>query len=129
MRLLLVSAIGALAACAAAPAEPAPTDLRPLVQVTNVRAAQVDSLIVISVEATAPSPGFTHLTLLPVTYIQAPPDGIYDFTAVGKAPTGIVPLHTQPVVFRYRWRGVGPQVRGVRVHARDSVIEVKLGAR
>ena len=132
MRLIALAAAAlALNACAPAWTYPAPAaaDLKPLTEVKEVAAAQVDDYMVITVDAVAPTPGYTDLSLRPVQYIQKPPDGMYDFTAVGKPPGGIVPFHTQPVRFKYRWRGVAADVKGVRVHAGDSVVEARLSGR
>lgn len=131
MRPIVFAAAALLSACAPAWTNPPPPDsaLRPLVEVKEVSAAQTDDYMVITVDAVAPTPGFTDLSLRPVQYIQKPPDGMYDFTAVGKPPDGIVPQHTQPVQFKYRWHGVGADVKGVRVHAGDSAVEAKLQGR
>jgi hypothetical protein len=128
MRLVLLSAATlALSACAFDPPQAAtPGKVRPLTQVDAVSVKLAGTTATISVKAMAPTPGYTRLTLRPVAYIQAPPDGIYDFNAVGTAPTGIVPFHTQPVEFTYRWSHVGANVRGVRVHAGDSAVEARL---
>jgi hypothetical protein len=131
MRPIALAAALAVSACAPAWTYPAPPvgELKPLTEVKAVAAAQADDYMVITVDAVAPTPGYTDLSLRPVNYIQRPPDGIYDFTAVGKPPGGIVAQHTEPVHFRYRWHGVGADVKGVRVHAGDSVIEAKLTGR
>jgi hypothetical protein len=131
MRTIAVTAVLAMTGCAPAWTYPAPpiATLTPLTEVTAVAAAQVDDYIVVTVDAVAPTPGYTDLSLRPVNYIQRPPDGMYDFTAVGKPPVGIAPQHTEPVHFTYRWHGVGADVKGVRVHAGNSEIEVKLTGR
>lgn len=131
LRLTALTAVTALAACAPAWTYPEPpmAELKPLTEVKEVAAAQVDDYMVITVDAVAPTPGYTDLSLRPFNYIQAPPDGIYDFTAVGKPPGGVVAMHTQPVRYKYRWRGLGPNVRGVRVHAGDSAVEAVVKGR
>src|SRR4051812_13772632 len=92
MRTLIIAIAALITSCAAAPAAAPSPDLRPLTQIINVRIAQADDLIDIYVDAIAPTPGYSELTLRPVNYIQRPPDGMYDFTAVGKPPSGIVPM-------------------------------------
>ena len=120
MRLLmLIGTTAALAACASDPPAQAKAQ-KPLYQVDAVSISVSGTTATVNVKAMAPTPGYTDLTLRPVQYIQAPPDGIYDFTAVGTAPTGVVPFHTQPVEFTYRWTDVGPRVNGIRVHAGES---------
>jgi hypothetical protein len=131
MRLMmLVGLAAALSACASdPPAGQARGAVKPLYQVDTVQVRMEGTTAVIDVKATAPTPGYTGLTLRPVQYIQAPSDGVYDFTAVGTAPTGVAPFHTQPVAFTYRWRHVGANVRGVRVHAGESAVEARLPGR
>ena len=131
MRLMMLIGLAAtLTACASdPPAADAKGAVKPLYQVDAVSVAMSGTTAIVSVKAMAPTPGYTGLTLRPVQYIQAPPDGVYDFTAVGTAPTGVVPFHTQPVEFTYRWRQVGGNVRGVRVHAGESTVEARLPKR
>jgi hypothetical protein len=131
MRLvLLIGMAAALTACASGPppAQAAGAQ-KPLTQVDAVDVRVEGTTAVVSVKAIAPTPGYTSLTLRPVQYIQAPPDGIYDFTAVGTAPSGIVPFHTVPVQFSYRWSHVGSNVKGVRVHAGDSAVMARIAGR
>ncbi len=126
-RLMLIGLTAALGACASDP-PPAQAEgaVKPLYQVDAVDIRMQGTTAIVSVKAMAPTPGYTNLTLRPVQYIQAPPDGVYDFTAVGKAPTGIVPFHTQPVEFTYRWTNVAPNVKGIRVHAGESAVTARL---
>src|SRR3954469_3282818 len=93
-----------LAACASQAPQAAPNrEMKPLAQVDAVQVRMMGRTAVIRVSGMAPTPGYRGWTLRQVQYIQAPPDGVYDFTAVGVAPGGIVPFHTQPVQFTYRW--------------------------
>jgi hypothetical protein len=128
MRLTMLIGLSALlTACASEPpAAEAKGGQKPLYQVDAVELRMEGTTAVVSVKAMAPTPGYTGLTLRPVQYIQAPPDGVYDFTAVGTAPTGVVPFHTQPVEFTYRWNNVGKTVKGIRVHAAQSAVSAPI---
>ena len=118
-----------LSACALAPAPPGSSPPRQLAEIRSVRLAATmePRSLTIFVEALAPTPGYTDFTLKPVTYIQRPPDGIYDVTALGTPPDGLAPQHLDRVEFTYRWTGFPADLRGVRVHANGNAIEARLG--
>ena len=63
--------------------------------------------LTIFVEALAPTPGYTDFTIKPVTYIQRPPDGIYDVTSELSLTVNQVTLRGNPkdreaVVLEYK---------------------------
>lgn len=76
----------------------------------------------VSVFGTTPSPGWTNPQLIPYTYVQALPDGIYDFDFVATPPTGIVANVLSPIRLRADLPGAG--VNGIRVHASLNFKEV-----
>jgi hypothetical protein len=121
----------AIPACALAPAPKGSGSEHQLAEIRSVRvAATLQPLnLVIDVDAMAPTPGFTALSLRPVTYIQRPPDGIYDVTAVGAPPDANVPAVLDRVRFTYRWTGFPEDLRGVRVHASGNAIVAMLPGR
>lgn len=69
----------------------------------------------ITVFGTVPTPGWTNPQLVPYTYIQAPPDGIYDFDFVASPPKDIVAQVVSPIRVRTEFFAEG--VKGIRVHA------------
>jgi hypothetical protein len=73
------------------------------------------------VDAVAPTPGFTGIRLRPFQYIQAPPDGIYDYGVVGAPPAANVPPVTAPVRITETWP-LDAGLKGIRVHAQQSRI-------
>jgi hypothetical protein len=126
----MLAAASLLGACASDPPDEAATgEIHMLAQVDAVGVTLSGATATITVKGMAPTPGYTHLTLRPVNYIAAPQDGIYDFTAVGTRPTGVVPFHTEPVTFTYRWTKVGADAKGVRIHANDSAVEARIAGR
>ena len=131
MRLFAFAVVLSVSACASAPAPRGPAGEQPLAEIRSVRvAATLEPLnLIIDVDAMAPTPGFTQVTLRPVTYIQRPPDGIYDVTAVGAPPEAIVPAVLDRVRFTYRWTGFPADLRGVRVHSSGNAIEAMLPGR
>lgn len=101
---------------------------RQLAEITSVTVAKTSpNSITVTVKAMAPTPGYSHFRLKPVTYIQAPPDGIYDLTAVGVPPGGIVAQVLSPVSFTYAWQTYPGELKGVRVHALSNSATAKLG--
>ena len=139
MRLTTLALAALITACARpshtgpdAPREaPSALDARPLAEVLAVELATMESSppgLSIRVRATAPTPGYTGLTLRPVNYIQAPPDGIYDFTAVGRPPAGMVAQVLSPVQFTYTWPAYPSDLKGVRVHAGSGAVTALLPA-
>jgi hypothetical protein len=132
LRLALIAAF-ALAACQtdAAPrtsrGRPPGAPERQLAQITAVEVRkQSPQSVSVTVKAMAPTPGYTNLSLRPVTYIQRPPDGIYDLTAVGTPPSGIVAQVLTPVEFRYVWQTYPGEMKGVRVHATGGAMVAML---
>lgn len=126
----------ALAACqaptqAAEPARGRPPGSveRQLAEITSVRVVKTSpNTVTVTVKAVAPTPGYSHFSLRPVTYIQAPPDGMYDLTAVGTPPGGIVAQVLTPVALTYAWQTYPGELKGVRVHATGGAVEARLAA-
>jgi hypothetical protein len=66
---------------------------------------------------TVASAGWTNPQLLPRTYIQAPPDDIYDFDFVADPPAGIVAQVVTPIAATYVWPSLPSGLKGVRIHS------------
>lgn len=117
--------------CAAQPVEPAPPGVeRELAEVRSVELRILQSSpprLSITVRGVAPTPGYTHLRLRPFQYIQAPPDGIYDYGLVGTPPTGVVPAVTAPVRLT-ETLPFSSNLKGVRIHAQDSSVTAMIAA-
>lgn len=140
MRTLAALTVLVLAGCQT-PAPGAPTATaepaaeRPLANVTSVELTiapaqpRGSSKLIIRVAGVAPSAGWSNIRLRPVNYIQAPPDGVYDFTLVGAPPEGMAAQVLTPVTAEYDWGGFPIGLRGVRVHGRDSSVTRLLSER
>jgi hypothetical protein len=78
-----------------------------------------------TVYGTVPSTGWLQPYLAPYTYVQAPPDGIYEFDFVAFPPQG----GTAKVITPIRATLVWPQgALGIRVYASTNVQESLLDA-
>ena len=117
--------IGACAGEAPAPPQGSPTGAeRELAEVRKVELMVLPGnpqRLSVTVDAVAPTPGFTGIRLRPFQYIQAPPDGIYDYGLVGMPPAANVPPVTAPVRITETWP-LDAGLKGVRVHAQESRI-------
>lgn len=115
--------------CAALAVEPAPPGVeRELAEVRGVELRVLQSSpprLSIIVRGVAPTPGYTKLRLRPFQYIQAPPDGVYDYSLVGTPPTGIVPAVTAPVRLT-ETLPYSSNLKGVRVHAQSSSVTARI---
>ena len=78
----------------------------------------------ITVRGTVPSAGWTDPQLTPYTYVQTPPDGVYDFDFVATPPKGVVTQVMTPIRLRVVLPGAG--INGIRVHAAQNSKEVIL---
>jgi hypothetical protein len=73
-----------------------------------------------TVDGTVPSTGWVQPRLAPYTYVQAPPDGIYEFDFVAFPPQGGAGRVMTPIRATVTWpKGA----RGIRVYASTNVRE------
>ncbi|WP_404789131.1 hypothetical protein [Altericista sp. CCNU0014] len=71
----------------------------------------------ISASGTVPTGGWSHPQLVPFTYIQAPPDGIYDFDFVAEPPDGSATQAITPIAAEFLWENLPQGLKGIRIHA------------
>ncbi|NJK50696.1 hypothetical protein HC931_23555 [Candidatus Gracilibacteria bacterium] len=64
----------------------------------------------------APTSGWSNPQLVPYTYVQAPPDGIYDFDFVATPPQDDVAEVITPIRAQYIWPIFPEELSGVRIH-------------
>jgi hypothetical protein len=72
------------------------------------------------------SSGWTDPELVPLVYVQPPPDGIYEFEFVAKPPTGISQPVITPIDADYSWHDFPSDLLGVRVIAQTNSKEASL---
>jgi hypothetical protein len=76
----------------------------------------------------APTSGWSNPQLVPYTYVQAPPDGIYDFDFVATPPQDIVAEVITPIRAQYIWPIFPQELSGVRIHTSTNSQVVLLNA-
>ena len=102
---------------------PAPQKAVMRVRVASVMVIKTPHTVQVCARGTVPTGGWTNAQLRPVIYIQAPPNGIYDFDFVATPPTGIVPQVITPIKAMRMWTPAPAGLHGVRVKsAGNSVV-------
>jgi hypothetical protein len=91
--------------------------------IETVREAGAAPQVQSTVYGTVPSTGWVQPRLAPYTYVQAPPDGIYEFDFVAFPPQGAAAKMMTPIRATVVWP---PGARGVRVYASTNVQESML---
>lgn len=104
-------------------ASPEPVDLLFSVETVSGRLQEPEALI--SVRGTANSGGWSSPTLKAVQYIQAPPDGIYDFSLVAQKPSGMATMVMTPIEVKDFQLTAGSDMKGVRVLAQENSITLR----
>ena len=79
----------------------------------------------ITAHGVVPTSGWSQPELVAYVYIQAPPDGIYDFSFVAVQPSGPVLQVLQPISVT-QLIDCPPELRGVRIHAARDTVEALL---
>ncbi len=74
------------------------------------------------------STGWTNAQLIPYVYIQAPPDGIYDFDFVAEPPDEVAAQAISAIEASYLWDAFPEGLKGVRIHASTNSLEKLLGS-
>lgn len=100
--------------------------MQKILEVTEVRLAVLESFppkLRIRTSGTVPSGGWNRPQLIPYVYIQAPPDGIYDFDFVAEPPDAPAIAAVSPIEVSYVWDAFPEGCKGVRIHASTNSIE------
>lgn len=79
------------------------------------------SQLQIIARGTVPSAGWTNPQLIPVAYVQAPPDCIYDFEFMATPPKGAAAQVITPIFVKQRFPA--QQLRGVRVNGVVALLD------
>jgi hypothetical protein len=88
--------------------------------IETVREEGVARQVRSTVYGTVPSTGWVQPRLAPYTYVQAPPDGIYEFDFVAFPPQGGAAKMMTPIRTTVVWP---PGARGIRVYASTNAQE------
>lgn len=84
-------------------------------------------ILAIYAKGTVPTTGYKNGQLFPWIYIQAPPDGIWDFDFVADQPDGPQADVICPIDAQYYWHSFPKDMKGVRIHASLNKMEALLG--
>lgn len=94
-----------------------------ILEVAEIALAVLESFppkLSITASGTVPTGGWSNPKLDPYIYIQAPPDGIYDFDFVADPPEGAATQVISPIEAVYIRGNLTPDVKGVRIHASQN---------
>jgi len=104
-------------------------------KVYNVKSVSLATLrsnppkLSISAKGSVPSGGWSDAILIPYTYIQAPPDGIYDFDFVAAPPNGPATQAFADIEANLTLETIADELKGVRVHAsQNNVVSLLNGS-
>ena len=99
------------------------TDMEKILEVTEIALAVLESFpprLRVTASGTVPTGGWSNSKLDPYIYIQAPPDGIYDFDFVADPPEGVATQVISPIEAVYIRENLTQDVKGVRIHASQN---------
>ena len=94
-----------------------------ILEVAEIELAVLESFppkLRITASGTVPTGGWSNPKLDPYIYIQAPPNGIYDFNFVADPPEGVATQVITPIEAVYTWEHFPEGVKGIRVHASQN---------
>ncbi|HED35478.1 MAG TPA: hypothetical protein ENJ08_14880 [Gammaproteobacteria bacterium] len=73
-------------------------------------------------QGSVPSGGWSDPHLIPYIYIQAPPDGIYDFDFIATPPDGLATQAFADIEVSHTLESIDNGLKGIRVHASQNSI-------
>lgn len=106
-----------------------PQPMQKILEITDLHVSILESFppqIRVTAFGTVPTGGWTNPQLVPYTYVQAPPDGIYDFDFVATPPTEPATQVISPI--RVRMTVTDQNIKGIRAHASLNSKEVLVNA-
>jgi hypothetical protein len=93
---------------------------KPVSKVLKVDVERNGGALLIKAVGQVPTGGYTAPTLMRVTYVKQPDDGIQDYQFTATPPAGPATQVLSKVVATDKWDGAGEWVKGVRVHGADG---------
>ena len=94
-----------------------------ILEVAEIELAVLESFppkLRITASGTVPTGGWSNPKLDPYIYIQAPPNGIYDFNFVADPPEGVATQVISPIEAIFIMENFTSDVKGVRIHASQN---------
>ena len=94
-----------------------------ILEVAEIELAVLESFppkLRITASGTVPTGGWSNPKLDPYIYIQAPPNGIYDFNFVADPPEGVATQVISPIEAIFIMENLTSDVKGVRIHASQN---------
>ena len=77
--------------------------------------------LLIEVEGSTSTTGYTHPKLEPRIYVMPPLDGIWEFDFYADVPTGIVGQMITPISTHYEWdKYPAKEVKGIKVYSQTN---------
>jgi hypothetical protein len=102
-----------------------------ILEVTDVRLSVLKSFppqLQIAASGTVSTSGWSNPQLVPFNYVQAPPDGIYDFEFVATPPQDVTAQVITAIAANYIWKTFPQELVGVRIHSSTNSKAVRLNA-
>ncbi len=127
--LLIVVALIAIAAMSGCATSEPSAEPRRVMEVTEVKLAVLESQppqLQITAIGNVPTAGWKDARLRPYTYVQPPPDGIYDYDFVAVPPDGPAATVITPVNATLRVSPMPEGIKGVRIHAQRNNMVARL---
>jgi hypothetical protein len=99
-----------------------------ILEVQDISVILDGNLPVLSIKASGnvTSSGWKNPELVPHSFEQPPPDGIYDFDLVAEPPSGIDLPVVMPIETEYKLKQIPNNLKGIRVHTSTNVKEAKI---
>jgi hypothetical protein len=107
--------------------EAMPEPMQKILEITELNVSILESFppqLKVLAKGTVPTTGWSNPQLIPYVYVQAPPDGIYDFDFVATPPKDIAAQVISPIRVSATLPGQG--VKGIRIHASTNFKEFLL---
>jgi hypothetical protein len=109
-------------------AEEKPVEPATIKKVVSAKLEVTKETLTVTAVGEVPTGGYTAPTLIRVTYIKQPDDGIQDYTLRAVPPDGVAAQVISQVTASDKWPAVPKWVKGVRIHgAGDGVLVKMLG--
>jgi hypothetical protein len=107
-------------------AEEKPPEPVTIMKVISAKLSMNKGALTVIAVGEVPSAGYTKPTLIRVTYIKQPDDGIQDYTFQAVPPSGVAAQVISQVEATAVWPSVPKWVKGIRIHGVGDGMLVKM---